>query len=139
MPGFRLFKQDPAALAKRCAEEVVSSAVEVLSEDEDQPPEASALFQPEAPGNEVFPDYVTLSTDFLLQCSRENAYIYECETGGGMAEDERCPSPGDDGSPGRSHFVNRSYLPVAEPADTSDSKKTAVAVSGNLYSNSPCS
>lgn len=135
------------------------SAVEVLSEDEDKPPEASALLllldrsltgrQPldGGPGTEVFPDYVTLNRDVLFQCPKENPYIYECETGvdgegGRMAKAASCHtclSPGEDGPPGRSDFENRSYLPVAEPADTSDFKTAAGEVSGNLYSNLPCS
>lgn len=133
--------------------------MEVLSEDEDKPPEASALLLPldrsltgrhqldGSPGTEVFPDYVTLSRALLFQHPKENPYIYECETGvdgegGGMAKAESCQtclSPGEDGSPSRSDFVNRSYLPLAEPADTSDFKNAAGEVSGNLYSNLPCS
>lgn len=119
--------------------------MEVLSGDDDRPPEASALFPPadrSLTATDLFPDYVTLSRDFLFQCPKENPYIYECETGGRMAKDESrqtCLSPGEDGSPGRSDFENRSYLPVAEPADTSGFKTAAVAVPGNLYSNLPCS
>lgn len=134
--------------------------MEVLSEDDDKPPEASALLLLPAarsltgreqldgsPGTEVFPDYVTLSRDVLLQCPKENQYIYECETGVAgegvrMAKDETrqpCLSPCAEGSPGRSDFENRSYLPLAEPADTADSKSAAGEVPGNLYSNLPCS
>lgn len=154
-----LARQDPPSPAKQCAEETVPSAVEVLSEDDDRPPEASALLLPAdrslagreqldgSPGTEVFPDYVTLSRDFLSQCPKENQYIYERETGVAgegvrMAKDETrqsCLSPCADGSPGRCDFENRTYLPLAEPADTSDSKKAAGEVPGNLYSNLPCS
>lgn len=135
------------------------SAVEVLSEDDEKPLEASALLLPAdrsltgreqldgSPGTDVFPDYVTLSRDSLFQCPKENQYVYECEAGvdgegGRMAKDEACQtclSPRAGGSPGRSDFVNRSYLPLAEPADTSDSKNAAGEVPGNLYSNLPCS
>lgn len=131
----------------------------VKDEDEDKPPEVSALLPPAdrsltgrqqldgSTGTEVFPDYVTLSRDFLLQCPKENPYVYECEMGvdgegARMAKAESCqtcPSPGEDVSPGRSDFVNCSYLPVAEPADTSDFKNAAGEVSGNIYSNLPCS
>lgn len=140
LKAFALPAQDPPPLAKQSAEETVPSVVEVLSEDEDKPPEASVLLllpvdrRPTgrqqldgSPGTDGFPDYVTLSTDFLIQSPKENPYIYECETGGRMAKAESCRE--------RSDFVNRSYVPVAEPADTSDFKSAAGEVSGNLYSN----
>lgn len=157
-------RQDPPLTAKQCTEETVPSVVEVLSEDEvsgfeKSPAEACApLLSPEgsrsgreqADGScaaEVFPDYVTLSKDFLFQFPKENTYVCECETGIGEAEgqtakDESCQtrlSSCADSTPPGSDFLNRSYLPLAEPADRFDWKKAAGKVPGNLYSNLPCS
>lgn len=156
---FPFTRQDPPLTAKRCTEETVPSVVEVLTEDEvsglEKPPptpEASApLLSPEGSrssgeqvdgscGTKGFPDYVTLSKDFLFQLPKENTYICECEAGIGedgcqTLKDESCA---DSTTPG-SDFLNRSYLPLAEPADRFDWKNAAGKVPGNLYSNLPCS
>lgn len=163
---FPFTRQDPPLTAKRCTEETIPSVVEVLTEDEvlgleEEPPplEASALLLSPVGsrssreqvdgscGTEVFPDYVTLSKDFLFQFPKENTYICERETGigedgGQTVKDESCQtrlSSCADSTPPSSDFLNRSYLPLAEPADRFDWKNAAGKVPGNLYSNLPCS
>lgn len=161
---FLFARQDLPLTAKQCTEDTVPSVVEVLTEDEvlglgKPPPEAAApLLSPEGSrtsrersdgscGTKVFPDYVTLSKDFLFQFPKENAYVCECETGivedgGQTVEEESCQthlSSCADSTPPSSDFLNRSYLPLAEPADRFDWKNAAGKVPGNLYSNLPCS
>lgn len=160
---FLFARQDPPLTAKQCTEETIPSVVEVLTEDEvlgleKPPPEAAApLLSPEGScssgeqvdgscGTEVFPDYVTLSKDFLFQIPKENTYVCECETGivkdrGQTVKDESCQtrlSSCADSTPPSSDFLNHSYLPLAEPADRFDWKNAAGKVPGNLYSNLPC-
>lgn len=112
-------------------------------EDEEKPLQAPAFLPPAdpRPGTEVSPDYVTLSGDVSPQCSRENPYICERERGvdGRTAKDpghQWRGSPSADGGPlARTDFVNGSYLPLAEPVDTS--RSASAPGPGNLYSNLP--
>lgn len=156
--------QDPPLTAKQCTEDTIPSMVEVLTDDEvlgleKPPPEATVPILSPAEscssregvdgscGTEVFPNYVTLSKDFLSQFLKENTYVCECETciledGGQTVKDESCQthlSSCTDSTPPSSDFLNHSYLPLAEPADRFDWKNAAGKVSGNLYSNLPCS
>lgn len=150
--------------AKQCTEDTIPSVVEVLTDDEVSglerpPPEATApLLSPEGSrssrervdgscGTDVFPDYVALSKDFLFQLPKENTYVCECEAGviedgGQTVKDESRQtrlSSCADSAPPSSDFLNRSYLPLAEPADRFGWKNAAGKVPGNLYSNLPCS
>ncbi|XP_042370422.1 thrombopoietin receptor isoform X2 [Plectropomus leopardus] len=143
-------KWNPPITAKQCPEETTSSVVEIMSEDEvselGKPSEESTqLLSPESLGIEIFPDYVTLNKDSVILCPNGNKYVYEDigEKDALGARDElfqTCHCPSTDGSASLgSEFLNSSYLPQAEPADSFDCKFTSVRGPGNLYTNLPCS
>lgn len=155
--------QDPPITPKQCSEETTSSVVEVMSEDEvsglEKPSEESTqLLSPEgsfsntqqvhgSPGTEVSPDYVTLNKDSIIPCPKGNNYVYKQvgEKEGLEVRDElfqTCQCSCTDGSVCDppcvgTDFLNHSYLPLAEPADTFDCKVTAEKRPGNLYTNFP--
>ncbi|XP_032381039.1 thrombopoietin receptor [Etheostoma spectabile] len=153
---------NPPITAKQCPEEITSSVMEILSEDEvsglGKPSEGfTQLLSPErrhreqvdgSCGTKVFPDYVTLNKDCVLLCPKGNKYVYK-EVGekGGQGESnalvQTCLGSCTDGSALTpsclgSDFLNHSYLPLAEPADRFDSKVPVARGQGNLYTNFPC-
>ncbi|XP_008297767.1 thrombopoietin receptor isoform X2 [Stegastes partitus] len=151
-------KWDPPAIAKQCSEETTSSVVEIMSEDEvselGKPTEESTeLLTPEqvdsSPRTEGYPDYVTLNKENGVLCPQRNSYVYDQvkvkgdpEAGDELLQTCRCSCT--EGSVclpscSCSDFLNHSYLPVAEPADTFSYKVTAVRAPGNLYTNFPYS
>ncbi|XP_023141035.2 thrombopoietin receptor isoform X1 [Amphiprion ocellaris] len=149
-------KWDPPVTAKQWPEETTSSVVEIMSEDEvsglGKPTEESReLLSPEQvdgnPRAEVFPDYVTLNKESAILCPQRNSYIYDQvkgdpEVGDELLQTHRCSCT--EGSVcvplcSCSDFLNESYLPLAEPADTFSCKVKAVRAPGNLYTNFPSS
>ncbi|XP_034738384.1 thrombopoietin receptor [Etheostoma cragini] len=153
---------DPPITAKQCPEEITSSVVEILSEDEvsglGKPSEGfTQLLSPErcqreqvdgSCGTKVFPDYVTLNKNSVLVCTKGNKYVYK-EVGdkGGQGESnvlvQTCLGSCTDGpvltTPCLgSDFLNHSYLPLAGPADRFDCKVPVARGPGNLYTNFPC-
>ncbi|XP_022071660.2 thrombopoietin receptor [Acanthochromis polyacanthus] len=149
-------KWDPPVTTKQCPEETTSSVVEIMSEEEvsglGKPTEESReLLSPDQvdgnPRAEVFPDYVTLNKDSAILCPQRNSYVYDqvkgdSEVGDELLQTRRCSCT--EGSVcvppcSCSDFLNHSYLPLAEPADTFSCKVKAVRAPGNLYTNFPYS
>ncbi|XP_044056902.1 thrombopoietin receptor [Siniperca chuatsi] len=153
----------PPLTAKQCAEETISSVVEVMSEEVSglgtQSEESTQLLSPESgfssreqvdgsPGTEVFADYVTLNKDSVILCpKRDHVYEQVGEEEGPEVGDElfqTCHSSCTDGSVStppclHTDFLNHAYLPLAETADIFDCKVTAARRPGNYYTNFPCS
>ncbi|KAK5869596.1 hypothetical protein PBY51_024301 [Eleginops maclovinus] len=141
---------NPPITAKQCPEETTSSVLEIISEDEGsvlgKPSEGCTQLLSERhlcngeqiEGTGVFSDYVTLNKDSVILCPKGNKYVYE-EVG-----PKESPVVSDELFPGSltaslgSDFLNRSYLPLAESADTSHCKVTDARWPGNLYTNFPC-
>ncbi|KAK2908141.1 thrombopoietin receptor isoform X2 [Channa argus] len=158
-------KWDPPLPAKHCPETMTSSVVEIMSEEEvsrlGKPfEESTQLLTPEggfssrvqvdeSPGNEAFPDYVTLNKDTVIICTKRNNYVYEQVgekvdpvVGDGLLQKGQCSC-----TEGTvcvplclgSEFLNHSYLPIAEAAEKCNLKVTVTGRPGNLYTNFPCS
>ncbi|KAK2835219.1 hypothetical protein Q5P01_015703 [Channa striata] len=158
-------KWDPPVTAKQCPEDMPSSVVEIMSEDEVSKllrplEESTQLLSPErgfcsrvradeSPGNEVFSDYVTLNKDTVIVCTKGNKYVYEQVgekvepvMGDGLLQKGHCSCTDGTGCVPfclGTEFLNHSYLPIAEAADKFDCKVTATRGPGNLYTNLPCS
>ncbi|KAG7242323.1 hypothetical protein INR49_023999 [Caranx melampygus] len=154
-------KWEPPLTIKQCPEETTASVVEIMSEDEvsglGKPSEESTqLISPEGSlssgeqvETQVFPDYVTLSKDSVINCPEENKNMYEKVgekaapgMGGGLPQTCQCsctkgsvcvpPCFGKD-------FLNHTYVPLAEAADRFDYRVTPARGPGNLYTNLPSS
>ncbi|XP_061540351.1 thrombopoietin receptor [Phycodurus eques] len=163
-----LQKWDPPVTAKPNCEETTSSFVEVMPQGEVSGlgkacQESTQLLSSEQghhtgdqeKGNprrelKLFPDYVTLSGEIVINCSTGNMYV--CEQLGEIR------GPGMEGGllPKTCHcfytdnsvcvpdclgtdFLNHSYLPLSEHAFRVRDKDTGLRGPGNLYTNVPCS
>lgn len=101
------------------------------------------------PETQVFPDYVTLSKDSVINCPKGNQYMYA------KVGDKAVPGVGDgllqtchcscaDGSVcvppclGKD-FLNHTYVPLLEAADKFDYRVSPARGPGNLYTNLPIS
>uniref|UniRef100_A0A7N8X7C5 MPL proto-oncogene, thrombopoietin receptor n=1 Tax=Mastacembelus armatus TaxID=205130 RepID=A0A7N8X7C5_9TELE len=135
---------DPPLAAKQCSEETISSLVEIMSENKvSELRESILLLSTEgsfssrelADQTETFPDYVTLNKDSVFIYPKGNKYQ---EVKGESPQTRHCcctdglvcvpPCLGTD-------FLNHSYLPLAECADTLECQVTGVRGPGNLYTN----
>lgn len=158
---FLVTLQEPPLTTKQCPEETTASVVEIMSEDEVSGPgnpteESTQLISPEGSlssgeqvETQVFPDYVTLSKDSVINCPKGNKYIYEKvgeKAAPGMGDSflQTCQCTCTEGSVcvppclGKD-FLNHTYVPLAEAADKFDYRVTPARGPGNLYTNLPSS
>lgn len=154
--------QDPPVPAKQYFEEVTSSIVEVMSQDEvsglgkayQESTQCLSSEQGHHTGDQeegnprtelkLYPDYVTLNRESLIICSTGNKYVYE------QLGEMRVPGVEGALLPNTCHrfcvsdcletnFLNHSYVPLSKPAVRAHDKDTGQRGPENLYTNLACS
>ncbi|XP_019749914.1 thrombopoietin receptor isoform X1 [Hippocampus comes] len=156
-----LQKWDPPVPAKQYFEDVTSSIVEVMSQDEvsglgkayQESTQCLSSEQGHHTGDQeeghprtelkLYPDYVTLNRESLIICSTGNKYVYE------QLGEMRGPGVEGELLPNTCHrfcvsdcldtnFLNHSYVPFSKPAARAHDKDTGQRGPGNLYTNLAC-
>ncbi|KAK7889899.1 hypothetical protein WMY93_025459 [Mugilogobius chulae] len=151
-------KWDAPLTAKQIYAETTDSVVEVMSKDYDsgleEPSDKSVSLlsssetsyssvghEDSSMETELYPDYVALSRNNIILCSKENSYIYEdnkdvtAEIQLISPQSSECSLTCED-CLGVSDFLNHSYLFLE--SDTLDSKEKEQRGHGNIYTNMPC-